>query len=590
MRRLAEADRPGLRALMSSAGVDPARLRTSDLSFRLAPRINAAGRLGDPVLALDLLLSASRNEAQPLAEQLEERNRERQQVEDAILRAAAAEIERSGALERGDRVLVAAGEGWHEGVIGIVASRLVDRHARPVVLIALDGERGKGSGRSVSAYDLHAGLAACSGHLERFGGHRAAAGLSIRADAVEQFAAAMRAHGAEHLPEDAGARSSVVDAVVAVGEVSLDLARELARFEPCGYGNPGVNLLVPGAQLMGMQGMGEGGKHLRLQVADASAHCGAVAWGRGGEAESLHVGARHDVVCRLEINDWRGALAPRLVLRDIVPWPAREPVEPRTRRQARRRVAARSPPASRCPWRWPSGPAAARRRWPRSQAAAGPWSCWWPTSSAGSRRCPIRAATAPASSWCARAAATRRCWSGRSRTTATASSRSPTTTASPASRSCASARRTCSCSIRRRTRRSSPRSPRPRGRVQIAAHESEAVFARACVEADALRSVMAVLWRAAAPGCARRRSRSCAPAPPGPTCRRPPTSSTRPSRRSPRAAWSRSRRGAAPARVAGKSDLAASPAYALHEGRRTRALAWLDALLAGRPAHPAAAA
>jgi single-stranded-DNA-specific exonuclease len=298
LRRLAEAERPGLRALMSSAGIDPARIRASDLSFRLAPRINAAGRLGDPGLALDLLLSTSRAE----------RNRERQRVEDTILRAAGAELERSGAVGRGDRVLVAAGEGWHEGVIGIVASRLVERHARPVVLIALDGERGKGSGRSVSAYDLHAGLAASSEHLERF--------------------AALRAHAEVHLPEGACVRSSVVDAVVAVGEVSLDLARELARFEPCGYGNPGVNLLIPGAQLMGLQGMGEGGKHLRLQVADASAHCGAVAWGRGGDAETLRVGVRHDVVCRLEVNDWRGALAPRLVLRDVVPWPEREPVEP----------------------------------------------------------------------------------------------------------------------------------------------------------------------------------------------------------------------------------------------------------------------
>ena len=231
-------------------------------------------------------------------------------------------------MERGDRVLVASGEGWHEGVIGIVASRLVDRHARPVVLIALDGERGKGSGRSVSAYDLHAGLAACGEppralrrpprrrrpqHLRGLG--RAVRGRDARACGRAPARGGVR-------------RGSVVDAVVAIGEVSLELARELARFEPCGYGNPGVNLLVPGAQLMGMQSMGEGGKHLRLQVADASAHCGAVAWGRGGEAESLHVGARHDVVCRLEINDWRGALSPRLVLRDIVPWPAREPVEP----------------------------------------------------------------------------------------------------------------------------------------------------------------------------------------------------------------------------------------------------------------------
>ena len=222
-------------------------------------------------------------------------------------------------------------------MIGIVASRLVERHARPVVLIALDGERGKGSGRSVSAYDLHAGLAACSGHLERFGGHRAAAGLTIAAASVEAFATALRAHAAEHLPEEACARRSVVDAVVAVGEVSLELARELSRFEPCGYGNPGVNLLVPGAQLMGIQSMGEGGKHLRLQLADASAHCGAVAWGRGGESESLHARTRHDVVCRLEINDWRGALAPRLVLREIVPWPEREPRRDRAGRAARAR-------------------------------------------------------------------------------------------------------------------------------------------------------------------------------------------------------------------------------------------------------------
>ena len=329
MRRLAEAERPGLRALMSSAGVDPARIRASDLSFRLAPRINAAGRLGDPSLALELLLAKSRAEAEPLAEQLEERNRERQRVEDTILRAAAAELERSGAVARGDRVLVAAGEGWHEGVIGIVASRLVERHARPVVLIALRRRARQGQRA------IRVGLrpARGPGGLER--APRALRRPSRRRRPQHRGLVGGRRSPPRcartptaHLPESACVRSSVVDAVVAVGEVSLELARELARFEPCGYGNPGVNLLVPGAQLMGLQGMGEGGKHLRLQVADASAHCGAVAWGRGGDAETLHIGARHDVVCRLEVNDWRGAQAPRLVLRDVVPWPEREPVEP----------------------------------------------------------------------------------------------------------------------------------------------------------------------------------------------------------------------------------------------------------------------
>ncbi|HET6172149.1 MAG TPA: single-stranded-DNA-specific exonuclease RecJ [Gaiellales bacterium] len=588
LRRLAEADRPGLRALMASAGVDPARVRASDLSFRLAPRINAAGRLGDPKLALDLLLAPARAEAQPLAEQLEGRNRERQQVEDTILRAAAAEIARSGALERGDRILVAAGEGWHEGVIGIVASRLVERHSRPVVLIALDGERGKGSGRSVSAYDLHAGLAACSMHLERFGGHRAAAGLSITPGSVESFATALRAHAAEHLPEDAVVRSSVVDAVVAVGEVSLDLARELARFEPCGYGNPGVNLLVPGAQLMGIQGMGEGGKHLRLQVADASAHCGAVAWGRGGESETLHTSARHDVVCRLEVNDWRGALAPRLVLREIVPWPAREPIE----------IA----PAARLGAAWPAVaagapvPVALAERSGRGEAAL--------AALAGAGRAAVvlvadverRLATLPdprrygarALIVCSRrgdpAVLEQALQSFGDGVVAVADHHS-------FARFALLRERAADVLVL-----DPPAHPEElaalgaaAGRVQIAAAESEAVFTRACVEADALRAVMAVLWRAAAKDAVtpleELRARAAWPDVP------PPADLVDAAL----AALAESgvveltEAGLRPLATAGKSDLGASAAYALYEGRRAQALARLDALLAGRPAHPAAA-
>ena len=589
LRRLAEADRPGLRALMSSAGVDPARVRGSDLGFRLAPRINAAGRLGDPRLALDLLLAPSLAEARPLAEQVEARNRERQQVEDAILRAAAAEIAGSGALQRGDRILVAAGEGWHEGVIGIVASRLVERHGRPVVLIALDGGRGKGSGRSVPDYDLHAGLAASSAHLERFGGHRAAAGLTIAAGHVEAFATALREHAAEHLPADAGVRATVVDAVVAVGEVSLELARELARFEPCGYGNPGVNLLVPGALLTGIQSMGEGGKHLRLQVQDASAHCGAVAWGRGGESEALHTGARHDVVCRLEVNDWRGAVAPRLVLRDIVPWPEREPVE----------LA------------------------PAAQLGAA-----WPAAATGDAA-PVALAERPGRGAAALAALAT---GGGPVVVLVADVERRLATLPDPRRYGASALLVCSrrgdpevleravegygdgvvavadhhsfarlAILRERAEHvlvlDPPAHPEElaalrsaRGRVQVAATESETLFARACVEADGLRAVMAALWRAAAADAVtpleELRARAAWPDVP------PPADLV----------------GAAIAALAesgvvevvdgglrrlavtGKSDLAASPAYALYEGRRERALAWLDALLAGRPASPAAAA
>src|SRR5213078_3762710 len=169
LRRLAQTQKPGLRMLMKVAGVDPAAVDESSIGFRLAPRINASGRLCRPEAALALLLTDDGAEAKKLAEELEGLNRDRQAVEERILRAAIAEIESWPEARRRRRAYVVAGEGWHEGVIGIVASRLVERYNRPVVLIAGTEDAWKGSGRSVSAFDLHGGLAACAAHLERFG-------------------------------------------------------------------------------------------------------------------------------------------------------------------------------------------------------------------------------------------------------------------------------------------------------------------------------------------------------------------------------------------------------------------------------------
>src|SRR5581483_4950204 len=196
LRRLAQTQKPGLRALMRVAGVDPAACDEGAIGFRLAPRINAAGRLCRPQAALELLLTDDAGEAARLAEELEELNRERQAVEERILRAAVAEIESWPEARRRHRGYVVAGEDWHEGVIGIVASRLVERFSRPVVLIAgaASGGDWKGSGRSSGSFDLHGGLTACAEHLERYGGHRAAAGPSIRPENVDAFAAAFASH------------------------------------------------------------------------------------------------------------------------------------------------------------------------------------------------------------------------------------------------------------------------------------------------------------------------------------------------------------------------------------------------------------
>jgi single-stranded-DNA-specific exonuclease len=317
LRRLARGERPGLAALMEVSGIDRARLKSSDLGFRLGPRINAAGRLGHPREALDLLLARDRAEADPLARRLEERNRERQAIEAEITRAAVAAIESRPSERRDARALVVAGEGWHAGVIGIVASRLVERYGRPVVVIAVDGDRGTGSGRSIPAFDLHAGLHACSHELERFGGHRAAAGLTIVTGQIEAFSAAFEAHAAELIGDAELERRVHVDAIAGVGELSLALAQELARLEPHGIGNPAPRILVPAAQLEAVEAMGADGKHLRMQITSEGARCGAVAFGRGEALESLQAAGIVDVVCRIEAHSFRGALSQRLSLVEL---------------------------------------------------------------------------------------------------------------------------------------------------------------------------------------------------------------------------------------------------------------------------------
>src|SRR5206468_2080313 len=203
LRSLARTQKPGLQALMKVAHVDPAAVDTGQVGFRLAPRINPAGRLGHPGAALELLLTADADDARRLADRLEEANRDRQAVEEKILRAAIAQVEEWPEAKRRRSAYVVWGEDWHEGVIGIVASRLVERYHRPVVLIAGTDGLWKGSGRSIPSFDLHGALGACSTFLERFGGHRAAAGLSIVPERVEPFAEAFAAQAEGLLgPED----------------------------------------------------------------------------------------------------------------------------------------------------------------------------------------------------------------------------------------------------------------------------------------------------------------------------------------------------------------------------------------------------
>ena len=323
LRALARTQKPGLQALMRAAGVDPAAVDAGAVGFRLGPRINAAGRLGHPRAALELLLTDDAEEARRLADSLEELNRERQAVEGRILREAIAQVEEWPEERRDQRAYVVAGEDWHEGVIGIVASRLVERYHRPVVLIAGGEGDWKGSGRSIPSFDLHGALGACASLLGRWGGHRAAAGLSIAPENVDAFAEAFAAHAATVLTDEELQPVTQIDAIVPRGErLTLDLCAELARLAPFGLGNPGVTLLAPGCELGGLGTVGEG-KHLRFRVRRDGADAGsAIAFGLGPRLDTFGTDGRYDIAFRLEENRWNGTVAPQLVVRRIfTAWP-----------------------------------------------------------------------------------------------------------------------------------------------------------------------------------------------------------------------------------------------------------------------------
>jgi len=341
LRALATTKRPGLRALMKVSRADPARIDARAVGFRLAPRINAAGRLERADAGLELLLTTDETRAAQIADELDRLNAERRLTETRILFEAEAQVAGLEAQAPGRFAYVLAGEGWHKGVIGIVASRIAERHHRPAVLIALEAParvgdgaaaggadraraaagatsataaRGTGSGRSIPGFDLLAGLDACAGHLLRHGGHRAAAGCEILATEVDAFRAAFEAHAAATLrPEDL-VPVQRADAVVAGDELGLALAEELERLAPFGIANPSVSLLLPAARFSDARTMGEG-KHSRFSVQAGGVRAGAVAFG----VTKVDCDGPLDATFSLELNEYNGSVEPRLVLRDARP-------------------------------------------------------------------------------------------------------------------------------------------------------------------------------------------------------------------------------------------------------------------------------
>ncbi len=317
LRTLAGTVKPGLRALMAVARIDPARVNERSVAFGLAPRLNAAGRLYRADAGLELILTEDPMRAAQIAQELDRVNHERRVAERAISREAEAQL---AALADHDRrsAFVLAGEGWHVGVIGIVASRLAETHNRPVVLITLDGDRGRGSGRSgCEAFDLLAGLTACSEHLSRYGGHRAAAGLEIERKRVAGFADALNVYATSALSSEDLAPVERVDAVVDGSDLGMALAEELGELAPFGQANPSVSLMIAEATFADVRPMGEG-KHARFTVHSPAGRARAVAFNTGARL-GVAEGEPAQATFTLEVNEWNGVSEPRLVLRRATP-------------------------------------------------------------------------------------------------------------------------------------------------------------------------------------------------------------------------------------------------------------------------------
>jgi len=303
LKLLNDPQRPGIRAMIRAARLEGKSLTAGRIGFVLAPRLNAAGRLQSALRGVELMLATTDQEANPIARELEELNARRQEIDRATLdRARTMVLQMDLPSTYG---IVLAEQGWHPGVVGIVASRIVEEFGRPAVLIALDGDEGKGSGRSISAFDLHGGLAQCRDLLLRFGGHRSAAGVTIAADRVADFAARFNEVAASQLHEDDLVRELHVDLELPFDQIDDDLESLLRHIEPCGIGNPSP-LLVSRGVVVAAPPRVVGKDALKLLLSGNGRDLVALGWGMAPRARELDVGMTIDVAYRLERDEWNG--------------------------------------------------------------------------------------------------------------------------------------------------------------------------------------------------------------------------------------------------------------------------------------------
>jgi len=304
LRMLAETKNIGLRALIRATGLDNKVLTAGRVGFILAPRLNAVGRLGKALRGVELLMATNEHDANTIARELEEINARRQEIDRDVLKKAR---ERVLEMDLEDTFgIVLAADGWHPGVIGIVASRLVEEFGRPTILIGLDGDEGKGSGRSISRFDLHAGIGRSRHLLKRFGGHRSAAGVTIARDKVDEFARAFNEGARAVLSPDDLVPELRVDMEVALADVTPEFEKLLHHLEPCGMGNPAPMLMTRGVRLSAPpRVVGTDGLKLRIDTGNGKS-LEAIGWSLGPRIGELDIARPIDIAYRLERDEYQG--------------------------------------------------------------------------------------------------------------------------------------------------------------------------------------------------------------------------------------------------------------------------------------------
>ncbi|REK75959.1 single-stranded-DNA-specific exonuclease RecJ [Paenibacillus paeoniae] len=324
LQRMRKEPGMGFRALAEATGIELPTIVSTGIAFGMAPRINAAGRLDHAKRAVELLTTPEYDEAILIAIQLDTLNKERQRIVETIVKEAEEQwlTKRLASEDQGidpPSVIVLSGEGWNVGVIGIVASKLLERHYRPVIILGIDAETGKckGSARSIEGFDLHAALTECEALMDHYGGHQAAAGMTLHRDHLESLEQRMSQLAKQWLTGEDWIPKTHVDIECGLEDATLDTITQLSLLEPFGIGNRSPRILFQSIQLADRRAIGKESKHLKLSLGGGRKLLDAIGFGMGEMASSMPAGSRLDIVGELSINEWNNQRKPQLQLHDL---------------------------------------------------------------------------------------------------------------------------------------------------------------------------------------------------------------------------------------------------------------------------------